>query len=226
MHATKGAVRCRRRVERGIYLQTRLRYVIIRSCRERVGAIASLVALKRRAWVAIVVVAILATACGKERPSNAGTTTPPGITEARTPFALSARGTVVRFIRLGQAGRFDAACVTLDLRRSEGRDLYGDLRDTALASLSSDAASPAARKRDLDRKRAMATNCRGVLTLIFEELGPKADQLAARAAHTPVYWVGPIRTNVLLGNDEAWTLTSSARSWRISTTNALVDALQ
>jgi hypothetical protein len=166
--------------------------------------------------LALLAVALGAAACG---------TRSRGLTETHERFALSSRDTVVRFIRLGQSGNFAAACATLDLTHFEGNDLYGHLRDTALASLTADGPTQAARKRELDGKRARLTSCRGVLSVIFEELGPRAGGLARRAARIQVFWLGPVHTDVFLGRDEAWTLTSTGRTWRISTTDALADAL-
>jgi hypothetical protein len=110
---------------------------------------------------------------------------------------------------------------TLDLTKSEGGDLYGDLRDIAAVSLTSRASSQAARKRELDRERARLTSCAGVLSVIFEELGPRADQLAPSAGRARVFWLGPVRSDVILGRDEAWTLRSSDGKWRVSTADAL-----
>jgi hypothetical protein len=140
------------------------------------------------------------------------------------PSRDSARETVLRFIRLGQARQFDEACTMMDNTRYGDQTLYDDLQVAALASLTSNASSPEKRKRELDRKRALATSCRGVLAVIFAEVGSRSTQLAAKAARKPALWLGPGHTAVVLGGDEAWTLTLKGGKWRISGANALVDA--
>lgn len=174
----------------------------------------------RRACAGVVVAALFVSGCGSKGAGHGGGSASRGVTETRSKSALSARDTVVRFVRLGQAARFDAACGTLDLRKIDGNDLYGNLRDNAVASLPSYATTV----KELRRLRATATNCRGVLALIFAELGPKADQLAESAARARVYWLGPERSDVFVG-DEAWTLTRDGKGWRVRTADALVSAL-
>lgn len=144
----------------------------------------------------------------------------------RAPSRESARETVVRFLHLGQGRRFGNACALLDTTRYGDAALYDDLRTAALGSLTSDAQSPEGRKRDVDRKRALATNCRGVLSVIFAELGTRRTMdLARDAAAKPTLWLDRAHTVVVLGRDEAWALTSKHGAWRITTADALVVAL-
>lgn len=137
-----------------------------------------------------------------------------------------AKAVVAQFLRLGQEGRFDDACGLLDATRYGDATLYEDLRIAVLGSLSSDAASPSARMRDLDRKRARATSCRGVLALIFTEIGDQASRrLVVQSARMRASWAAPDHTAVSLGRDGAWALTRQGGQWKIVIANALVDEL-